>query len=246
MPTVGGRPGANAARRAATSRARGVAVATPGRCPDVALLTLPGVFKPRSDSLLLADAVASDPATAGGAVCDVCTGSGVIALAAAHAGAQDVVAIDVSRRAVATVGLNARREGVRVRAVRGHLLSAVPGETFDVIASNPPYVPASDVPSWGARRAWDAGPDGRVLLDRLLAEAPGRLRPGGALLVTHSDLIGEEATVRAMEAAGLEVDVPVREHGPLGPLMREKVEQGLVPDADEEQVLVIRGRRPAA
>jgi release factor glutamine methyltransferase len=213
------------------------------------LLTLPGVFRPRSDSRDLAAVVAADPATRSGRVADVCTGSGIVALAAAGAGAGEVLAVDVSRRAVLSSSLNARRAGLhRLRAVRGDLLDAVDGD-FDVIASNPPYVPCQDpeLPSRGARRAWDAGSDGRVVLDRLLSDAPARLRPGGALVVTHSDLVGEDATVEAMHAAGLEVDVPVRARGPLGPLMRQRAAQGLLPaGADDEEVLVIRGRRPAA
>ena len=73
-----------------------------------------------------------------GAVLDVCTGSGALAVSAALAAARSVTAVDVSRRALATVQLNARLNGVRVRTRRGALLEAVPGETFDLIVSNPP------------------------------------------------------------------------------------------------------------
>jgi release factor glutamine methyltransferase len=249
MPIVGGRPGAKTARSASASRSMAVDEAMVGQFPIVAastpLLTLPGVFRPRSDSQLLAHEVAADPATLGGRVVDVCTGSGIVALAAADAGAAETWAVDVSRRAVLTVGMNARRRGLDVHPVRGDLLAAVEG-TFDVIASNPPYVPCEDeaLPRFGARRAWDAGRDGRVLLDRLLVEGPRRLRDGGAILVTHSDLISEDRTCQLLEDAGLVVDVPVRERGPLGPLMLERREQGLLDGwPEEEEVLVVRGRR---
>ena len=186
-------------------------------------------------------------------VLDLCTGSGFLALTAALRGVRDVTAVDVSRRAVLTVRLNARLNGVRVRALRGSLFDAVPGEQFDVIVSNPPYVPAEsdELPTRGARRAWDAGRDGRVVLDHLLAEAPSRLKPGGRILITHSSLLGLEATERALAAGGLEVDVPVRRRGPLGPLMAGRAEylerQGLLrPGQRDEEVLVIRGRKPAA
>jgi release factor glutamine methyltransferase len=119
--------------------------------------------------------------------------------------------------------------------------------------SNPPYVPCEDeeLPSRGPRRAWDAGADGRVLLDVLLAQAPAHLKPGGVLLVTHSELIGGERTIAAMEAGGLDADVAVRRRGPLGPLMLSRVRHleshGLLrPGQREEDVLVIRGRAPAA
>jgi len=219
----------------------------------VRLLTLPGVFRPISDSVMLADVLRAETLPATARVVDVCTGSGYLALTAALRGVEHVTAIDVSRRAVATVRLNARLNGVRIRALRGSLLEPVAGERFDAIVSNPPYVPdpSGELPARGRRRAWDAGADGRALLDRLLAEAPGHLRPGGRLLVVHSSLLGLEATRGMLAAAGLEVDVVRRRRGPLGPLMagrREHLEaRGLLaPGQREEEVLVIRGRRPLA
>jgi release factor glutamine methyltransferase len=210
----------------------------------VRIVPIPGVFRPISDSWLRAGVVRDEVSRlgTGSRVLDVCTGSGVVGVTAARAGA-DVTAIDVSCRATAAAWLNARLNGVRVRPRRGSLLDPVAGEAFDVIASNPPYVPADtdELPTRGLRRAWDAGRDGRVLLDRLLDQAPGRLRPGGALLVVHSDIIDAERTLEHMRTAGLEADVAARERGPLGPLMRERIA-----DRDEEEVLVLRGRRPAA
>jgi release factor glutamine methyltransferase len=213
----------------------------------VRLVPVPGVFRPISDSWLLARVVREEIARtgAGSRVLDVCTGSGVVGVTAARAGA-DVTAIDVSCRAVAAAWLNARINRVRVRSRRGDLLEPVAGEAFDVIASNPPYVPSEAAAGRGLERAWVAGPDGRVLLDRLLSDAPPRLRPGGALLVVHSDLIGAEETLERLRAAGLEADVAARERGPLGPLMRDRARRGLLADGvREEEVLVLRGRRPA-
>lgn len=219
----------------------------------VRLITLPGVFKPISDSHMLADRLRNETLLPESRVLDLCTGSGLLALTAAARGVRDVSAVDVSRRAVLTVRLNARLNGVRIRALRGSLFDAVPGEQFDVIVSNPPYVPAEsdELPTRGARRAWDAGHDGRGVLDRLLAEAPSRLRAGGRLLIIHSSLLGLEATERALADGGLEVDVPVRRRGPLGPLMAGRVEhlerQGLLrPGQRDEEVFIIRGRKPAA
>jgi len=157
---------------------------------------------------------------------------------AARAGA-DVTAVDVSCRAVAAAWLNARVNRVRVRPRRGDLLEPVAGERFDVIASNPPYVPSQNGSPRGLERAWAGGPDGRALLDRLIAGAPPRLKPGGALLVVHSDLIGADQTLERLAAAGLQPDVAARERGPLGPLMRATVE------AEDEEVLVLRGRLPS-
>jgi release factor glutamine methyltransferase len=208
------------------------------------LVTLPGVFAPISDSRMLARAVV-EAVRPGSRVLDLCTGSGIVAVRAALAGA-DVTAVDVSRRAVASAWLSARASGVRVRAHRGDLLAPVAGERFDVIAANPPYVPShrADLPRRGRSRAWEAGPDGRALLDRVLAEAPPHLAPGGVLLAVHSDLIGTGATLDRLRAAGLDADVAARRRGPLGPLMRRR--RPLLPaGAMDEEVLVLRGRRPA-
>ena len=208
------------------------------------LVTLPGVFAPISDSWLLAQAVRGE-VIPDARVLDACTGSGVVGVAAALAGAR-VTCVDVSRRAVACAWLNARLNGVRVRPRRGDLLEPVTDERFDVIAANPPYVPAAagTLPSRGPARAWDAGRDGRAVLDRLLAEAPPLLAPGGVLLLVHSDLVGADTTLARMRAAGLDAGVAARARGPLGPLMRERAGRGLLPPGTrEEEVLVLRGKR---
>ena len=183
------------------------------------ILRLPGVFAPRSDTWLLAAQLRRDPRVRG-AVLDVCTGSGVLSIAAALTAARSVTAVDVSRRSLATVRLNARLNGVRVRTRRGALLDAVPGERFDLIVANPPYLPSPDaLPTRGTARHTEAGPDGRVLLDRLIAQAPGHLIPGGALLAAHSSVNDEQLTLERMREAGLEPEVRERRRGPLGPLL---------------------------
>ena len=164
-----------------------------------------------------------------------------------------MTAVDVSRRAVADDPRSTRcSTASRVRAVRGDLLAAVPGERFDAIVSNPPYVPAptDDLPARGPARAWDAGRDGRALLDRICEQAPGHLRPGGVLLVVHSSLLGYERTAELLSAGGLDVDLAAQERGPLGPLMngrRAHLEaRGLLaPGQEDEDVLVVRGRKAA-
>ena len=207
------------------------------------LLTLPGVFAPISDSRQLADAVRREDLGPGSRALDLCTGSGIVALAAAESGAE-VTAVDVSRRAVLTVRLNARRNGARVRVLRGRCFEPVGDERFDLIVSNPPYVPSprEDVPTRGPSRAWEAGPDGRIVLDRICDEAPAHLRPGGVVLLIHSSLIGEQATIDRLRAAGLvRAEVVERHRGPLGPLMREQQEAGTIPaDVEHEDVVIIR------
>jgi release factor glutamine methyltransferase len=216
----------------------------------VRLVRLPGVFRPRSDTWMLArEAVAS--LRPGDDALELCTGSGAVALELAAAGAH-VTAIDVSRRSVATVRLNALLRRLRVRALHGSLFEPVAGERFDLIVTNPPYVPAptDDLPERGARRAWDAGRDGRALIDPICDAAPAHLEPGGALLIIHSSLCGTDETLRRLRAAGLYADVVASERGPLGPLMLARVDQleasgALAPGEREEDVVIVRGRKPA-
>lgn len=215
------------------------------------LVVMPGVFAPRSDSWMLARRL-RDELRPGASVADVCTGSGVLAVSAAMAGAAKVTAVDVSRRAAMTARLNARLNGVSVRALRGDLLEPVAGERFDLIVSNPPYVPAADdeLPTSGPQRAWDAGRDGRALLDRICAQAPEHLQPGGTLLLVHSSVCGADRTVKMLSERGLAAEVASRTRGPLGPLLSARAatleQHGLLePGAREEDVVVIRGRARA-
>ena len=146
------------------------------------LIPVPGVFRPRADTWLLAAAMRRQPQLRGGAVLDVCAGSGALAIAAARAGARSVTAVDISARAVLAARLNARLNGVRVEALRGSLLDAVAGRRFDVIVSNPPYLPAAAdaLPARGRARHTEAGRRGRLLLDHLIDDAPARLAPGAS------------------------------------------------------------------
>jgi release factor glutamine methyltransferase len=213
------------------------------------IFTLPGVFQPRSDSWMLADAL-GELMPPGAGVLDLCTGSGVLAITAALRGARKVTAVDVSRRSVLTVRLNAALNGVRVRALPGDLFRAVPDERFDVVVSNPPYVPDADAtpPAAGARRAWDAGLDGRVVLDRICRDAAAHLEPGGLLLLVHSSICGEERTLRALRDEGLDAAVIERRRGRLGPLLAARAPEleakGLLaPGERMEELLVVGGRR---
>jgi release factor glutamine methyltransferase len=223
------------------------------------IATLPGVFHPHSDSWLLAEELRSQILPPGARALDLCTGSGVLAISAAQRRC-DVTAVDRSRRAVWTTRINARLNGVRIEVRHGDLFGPVGDRRFDLIVSNPPYVPAQDeaLPDRGPQRAWDAGLDGRVVLDRICDEAPAHLRPGGIVLLTHSSVCDEQRTVDALRAAGLEAEVVRRMRGPLGPLLVQRAplleQRGLLaPGRREEDIVIVRAqaaqrtaRRPAA
>jgi|SRR5215213_1431086 len=216
---------------------------------SVPIFTLPGVFQPRSDARLLAAAMRERGLASGARVLELFTGSGAIAVAAAREGAREVTAVDVSRRALLSAWVNARRSGARLRLRRGDLFAPVAGERFDLILANPPYVPSPDdvLPRSGAARAWEGGEDGRLLLDRLCAEAPAHLAPGGTLLLVQSSICGEQATLDRLRAGGLQAGRLAAQRGPLGPLMRERAPlleaRGLLePGQREEELLVLAGR----
>lgn len=211
------------------------------------ILTAPGVFKPISDSWILAEKA---HAVAGPGVrwLDLCTGSGVVGVTAALRGAE-VTVVDVSRRALATARGNAWLRGHSIRCARGHLFDAVADERFDVISANPPYVPSPspDLPQRGPSRAWEAGPDGRAVLDQICDSAARHLNPDGVLFLVQSSINGTDRTIHRLQQTGFgEVSVAGRHTGPLGPLMRRQQALGTVPaHLDEEDLVLLRARCPA-
>lgn len=213
-------------------------------------LVLPGVYAPQDDTGLLADALDDEPLPPGAHVLDVGTGSGELALRAAARGAR-VTAVDVSWRAVCTARLNALRAGAPVRIRRGDLFGPVRGQRFDLIVTNPPYVPApaDGRARRGPARAWDAGGDGRLLLDRICREGPGRLRPGGVLLIVQSALSDPDRTLSLLREAGLKASVVRRRRIGFGPVLRERAAwlraRGLLAaDEQSEELVVVRAELP--
>ncbi|MEU1126180.1 HemK2/MTQ2 family protein methyltransferase [Streptomyces sp. NPDC005899] len=218
--------------------------------PARRVVTLPGVYAPQHDTRLLMAALDKERVGPGTDVLDLGTGSGALALHAAQRGAR-VTAVDISWRAVLTARLNARLHRRRVTVQRSDLLSSLPGRSYDVVICNPPYVPSplGRLPAHGAARAWDAGRDGRAILDRLCDAAPAALRPGGRLLIVHSGLCNSDVTLRRLSDAGLRADVVERAFVPLGPVLRSRLhwlrDRGLLKAGDMlEELVVIRAEHP--
>lgn len=197
---------------------------------------------------MLADAVRTVTLDPRAKVLDLCSGSGAVAIAAAKRGVRSVTAVDVHRRSAWTTRFNARVNGVAVRALRGDLFEPVTGERFDLITANPPYVPAPpDLAGERGGRAWNAGRDGRAVIDRLIDGLPDHLTDDGAVLIVQSSVTGTSETLERLEAAGLAPSIVQRRRGPLGPILRSRVDylirEGLIRGPRlEEEVLVIRGQ----
>lgn len=203
-----------------------------------------GVYRPQSDTFLLARELCCG-GIQGSRVLDLCTGTGALAIIAAYAGAEAVTAVDVEGRAVLTAWMNARLRRVPVRVLRGDLFEPIADELFDVIVANPPYVPSADGPRGVRGRAWDAGRQGRAVIDRICARAPGTLAVGGTLLMVQSVLCGVETTLNALRGAGLKASVVARRRQPFGPVLRSRAafleEEGLIrPGQRHEELVVIR------
>ena len=218
------------------------------------MLRLPGVYRPQDDTDLLVRTVLGEDDPRGARVLDICTGTGRVALAMAEAGAQEVHAVDVSRRAVATARLNSalRRRGVWVRRAdlfpdRGDARGARRAGRYDLVVANPPYVPASDpaLPTRGPERAWDAGHDGREVLDRICDLVPHRLAPGGRLWLVQSELANPHLTLDRLGARGLFAFIADKVEIPFGPVLRARAdwlaEQGLIEPGQEHETLVVIG-----
>lgn len=156
------------------------------------LRVTPDVLIPRPETEHVVEAVLSKLGRdAAVRICDVGTGSGAIAIALAHELPRaTVTAVDVSPGALAVAKESAERHGVaaRVRFVESDLLSAVQGEKFDVVVSNPPYVREDEVLEAQVREyephgALFAGPTGLDVYRRLIPEARKVLVEGGWLVM---------------------------------------------------------------
>ena len=142
-------------------------------------------------------------------ILDVGTGSGAIAISIRHACPDAIVtATEISEPALDLARRNAERLGFtkRVRFLQGDLLAPVAGERFDIIVSNPPYVPERDraslsveVRDYEPAQALFAGEDGLAIYRRLIPAAFGALAPGGFLAMEIG--FGQEFAIAALLAA---------------------------------------------
>ncbi|MBQ9632149.1 MAG: peptide chain release factor N(5)-glutamine methyltransferase, partial [Lachnospiraceae bacterium] len=123
-------------------------------------------------------------------VLDLCTGSGcvLISLMRLFDGIEGI-GVDISEEAIAVARENGRRNFVHPIWRQGDLYKPVKGERFDMIVSNPPYIPTGaiehlmpEVRDHEPRRALDGGEDGLLFFREIIRDAPLYLKEGGWIL----------------------------------------------------------------
>jgi release factor glutamine methyltransferase len=145
-------------------------------------------------------------------IADIGTGSGAIAITLALETHATVTGTDISAAALRVAADNARRLGAAVRWLACDLGQALASGAFDLVACNPPYVPASDkatvqreVRDFEPEVALYGGEDGLAVYRRLIPDAGRLLRPGGWLIMEIGYALGE--AVRGMLAGWREVEI---------------------------------------
>jgi release factor glutamine methyltransferase len=177
-------------------------------------------------------------------ILDIGTGSGCLAVAVArHHKTAVVTAVDLSPEALSVAEANATRHGVgeRIRFVQGDLFRPVPaGERFDFVLSNPPYIPQGEIAKlergvrdYEPHLALDGGGDGYAVFDRLIAEAPAYLKPGGYLIVEIGSPQEGPARERIGRQPGYELAKTIRDGSGHPRVLRARW-QGTTPQASKE------------
>lgn len=157
----------------------------------IRLAVSPAVLIPRPETEELAQKAVGEVRARGGArVLDLCTGSGAIAIAVAKYAPAEVTATDISEAAAEVARANALGAGVSVRVLTGDMFAPVSGEKFDIIVSNPPYIPRAELAALDRRvkdfeplSALDGGEDGLDFYRMIAAKARGHLNDGGVVLL---------------------------------------------------------------
>ena len=153
----------------------------------------PDVLIPRPETehvVEMALRVVQSAARGAGRVLDVGTGSGALAVTLQLETGAAVWATDISAAAAAVAAHNAASLGAQVGIVVCDLMEGVASHSMDLVVSNPPYVPETakaglqrEVRDWEPQVALFAGETGFDLYDRIVADAPRVLRPGGWLVL---------------------------------------------------------------
>jgi release factor glutamine methyltransferase len=165
-------------------------------CPE-------GVGPATPYSLLLARCI---PDLSGATVVDLGTGSGIQGIVALLQGAAKVYAVDINPRAEAAAVENAGRNGVADRFTvlppGDGILPLPQGMRVDMVICNPAQLPVPETDA--AHAAFDAGRDGRRMIEAVIRAAPGKLVVEGQLLMAHNSMTDLSMSLGLMRSVGLE------------------------------------------
>lgn len=168
------------------------------------------VYEPHDDTELLLTTILENEADLRGKnVLEIGTGTGIIAVALAKNGA-NVTATDISERAVACTKMNARRNMVDIRVLKGDLFEPVIDEKFDIIVFNPPYLPEDDLDKYlspGYRQALIGGRTGSEVIIRFISNLKYYLKKNGRAYVIVSSLSDMGGILKAAEENDLKLEL---------------------------------------
>lgn len=158
------------------------------------------VLIPRQDTEILVEEVMK-AARPGMKLLDLCTGSGCIVISLVKlVSGLEATASDLSGEALETARENARRQEAEITFVQGNLFEPVKGQ-FDIIVSNPPYIPSADIEElmeevrlFEPRTALDGREDGLYFYRKIIEESPGYLKEGGWLMFEIGCSQGEQVS----------------------------------------------------
>jgi release factor glutamine methyltransferase len=208
----------------------------------------PAVLIPRPDTEhVVLEALALAKTLTEPKILDIGAGSGNLPIALAKSLPQaHVTTIDISPAALAIARKNAEKHGVaeRIRFLDGDLFAPLdPADRFDLIVSNPPYIPTGDIAklATGVRDyephlALDGGASGFAVFDRLVDQARAHLEPGGHLLIEIGSPQETHARERIASFAEYELSTTIRDYSGHPRVLKARlVAQDSNPDRPKER-----------
>lgn len=218
-----------------------------------AVVAAEGVYAPQDDSRLLIDVLEKTGLAIGRRIADLCTGSGVVAPLLSRAPLRSPRSTSVPVLCDAHGSTRCARAWTWMCTWgRGRAVEFAP---FDLVVCNPPYVPHDPrvnnaLPATiGPARAWNAGYDGRLVLDPLCEAVPDLLADRGSLLLVQSEFADPRLTLAALSSAGLDAEIVAWQWIPFGPVLTSRAwwleeTDRLDPGRREEELLVVRADKP--
>lgn len=144
------------------------------------------VLCPRPETELLVEEVLSKN---GKDILDLCTGSGAIAISVANNTHANITASDISRKALFVAQKNAKKHNLQIQFVKSNLFNNIKGQ-FDIIVSNPPYIPSKDclnldveVKNFDPKISLDGGADGLDFYRQIAIQSKRHLKVNGYLIL---------------------------------------------------------------